>query len=312
MAALLHATARPSLSTMPPGPGTRRRGRLSLLFLLLLLLHIGVVPPWRARRTRPRRDHNAPRRASAVSRHTSSPPCRPRRQRGGGKGGRAVFAASSATSLRAELSAAAAAELGAAHSCWRSQLAAAAAAAAEASAAAAAAAMSTTNVGREVTSATPRSRSTWETVRLALLVLWCDGDTCDAELWHMTLEFFLPAGSQSFRPQSQAWPEPEQARRGPCKPSEAERRPSHRFRSHRRCRGYCTTRTAVLGVHALPRVPGRSRCHFTIASFSDGTVLKKKPFLVSVWRVYFFYHSPNPAPWFAADGCIRGIRRGWG
>ena len=38
----------------------------------------------------------------------------------------------------------------------------------------------------------------------------------------------------------------------------------------------------------------------------------KKSFLVGVWRVYFSHHSQNPAPWFAADGCILGIRRGWG
>jgi len=24
-----------------------------------------------------------------------------------------------------------------------------------------------------------------------------------------------------------------------------------------------------------------------------------------------FHHSQDPAPWFAADGCILGIRRGW-
>ena len=39
---------------------------------------------------------------------------------------------------------------------------------------------------------------------------------------------------------------------------------------------------------------------------------KRSWFLVGVWRVYFFfYHAPNPAPWFAADGCVLCIRRGW-
>ena len=48
--------------------------------------------------------------------------------------------------------------------------------------------------------------------------------------------------------------------RGGAVQTKRSRRPSHRFRSRRRCRGYCTTRTAVLSAHALPRVPGRPRC----------------------------------------------------
>ena len=38
----------------------------------------------------------------------------------------------------------------------------------------------------------------------------------------------------------------------------------------------------------------------------------KKSVVVGVLHVYFFHRSPNPAPWFAADGCILGIRRGGG
>ena len=59
--------------------------------------------------------------------------------------------------------------------------------------------------------------------------------------------------------------------RGGAVQTKRSRRPSHRFRSRRRCRGYCTTRTAVLSAHALPRVPGRPRCagcYFIIASLA--------------------------------------------
>ena len=59
--------------------------------------------------------------------------------------------------------------------------------------------------------------------------------------------------------------------RGGAAQTKRSRRPSHRFRSRRRCRGYCTTRTAVLSAHALPRVPGRPRCagcYFIIASLT--------------------------------------------
>ena len=59
--------------------------------------------------------------------------------------------------------------------------------------------------------------------------------------------------------------------RGGAVQTKRSRRPSHRFRSRRRCRGYCTTRTAVLSAHALPRVPGRPRCagcYFIIASLT--------------------------------------------
>ena len=41
--------------------------------------------------------------------------------------------------------------------------------------------------------------------------------------------------------------------------------------SRRCCRRYCTTRTAVLGAHALPRVVDRPHCadwHFAIASLA--------------------------------------------